>query len=247
MLRILTVAALAAGLSACAYNEQLGRNQFLLIDDSSLASSAEAAWTQIRRETPVSRDPAMNQTVQTVARRLITAAGLDNQNWEIVLFQDDSANAFALPGGRMGVNTGLFRVVQNEDQLAAVIGHELAHSAASHAAERASQTAAAQIGLGVASGVAGDSRFGEAISAYGGAGAQLGFLLPFSRQHELEADRLGVDYMQRAGYDPRQAIVLWQRMASAGGASQPAFMSTHPSDSTRIAALQDYLQQRGWA
>ena len=181
-----------------------------------------------------------------MANRITSAAGLANQPWEIVVFDDASANAFVLPGRRMGVNTGLLRVVQNDDQLAAVLGHEVAHSVAQHAAERYSQTAAAQITLGVATGVAGESRIGEVLGAYGGAGAQLGVLLPFSRRHEREADRMGVEYMQRAGYRPREAVTLWRRMSEGRTAGQFEIASTHPSDATRIQELERYIAQRGW-
>lgn len=250
MLRSLAAALLAvplaATLAACAYNDELGRNQLLIVDDASLAQSASQAWSQTLAKSRVSRDPQANRRVDEVANRIIQAAGLGNRPWEIVVFEDSNANAFVLPGGRMGVNTGLLRLVENDDQLAAVIGHEVAHTVARHAAERYSQTAATQIGLGVATGVAGDSQIGNVLGAYGGAGAQLGILLPFSRQHELEADRLGVDYMQRAGYNPHEAVRLWQRMAQERTGGQFELASTHPSDSTRIQTLDAYIRQRGW-
>ena len=248
-LTALAAALAAASLSGgCAYNETLGRNQLLLVNDAAFEQSAAAAWNEMARTTRVSRDPAANAVVRNVGSRIVQVAGLANQRWEYVVFESNDANAFVLPGGRMGVTTGLLRLVRNDDQLAAVIGHEVAHTAARHAAERYSQTAAASIALQGAQGALGSgSRVGQAVSAFGGAGAQLGFLLPFSRQHELEADRLGVDYMQRAGYDPREAVALWRLMASQRTGSQAEFASTHPSDSTRIAALEDYLRSRGWA
>lgn len=241
-------AALSASLTACAYNEDLGRSQLLLVDDAALGQAAAQAWQQTLSTQRVSRDAQANARVRQVGSRIVQAAGMADRNWEYVVFDNAQANAFVLPGNRMGVNIGLLRLVQNDDQLAAVIGHEVAHARAQHAAERYSQTAAAQLGLGVAQGVAGQGRAGQAISAFGGAGAQLGFLLPFSRKHELEADRLGVDLMQRAGYDPRAAVDLWRNMAAQSGrAGAPEFASTHPADSTRIAELQAYLRSRGWA
>lgn len=244
---ILASAAMAASLSACAYNEDLGRSQLLLVDDAALGQAATQAWQESLSTQRISRDPQANARVRAVGSRIVLAAGLGNRNWEYVVFDNDSANAFVLPGGRMGVNVGLLRIVENDDQLATVIGHEVAHTVAQHAAERYSQTAAAQLGLSVAQGVAGQSRAGQAISAFGGAGAQLGFLLPFSRKHELEADRLGVDLMAAAGYNPRQAVVLWRRMAAQGGRpGTPSFASTHPSDAARIDQLEQYLRARGW-
>lgn len=239
-------AAVCAGLAGCAYNEALGRSQLLLVDDAALTQAAAQAWQQSLKTQRVSRDPRANARVRAVGSRIVQAAGLDNRPWEYVVFDDPQVNAFVLPGGRMGVNTGLLNLVQNDDQLAAVIGHEVGHTIAHHAAERYSQTAAAQLALIGAQGALGSGSAGQAVAAYGGAGAQLGFLLPFSRRHELEADRLGVDLMQRAGYDPRQAVALWRRMAAQAQRGQPEFASTHPSDATRVKALEDYLHARGW-
>ena len=246
---LLAGGALCAALSACAYNEQLGRNQLLLVDDTALAQSAAQAWQETLSTQRVSRDAAANARVRRIGSRIVEAAGMGNRPWEYVVFESPQVNAFVLPGGRMGVNTGLLNLVQNDDQLAAVIGHEVAHIVGQHAAERYSQTAATQLGLSVASGLGSGSRIGQAVSAYGGIGAQLGVLLPFSRRHELEADRLGVDLMQRAGFDPRQSVALWRRMAAQqqGRAGSPEFASTHPSDATRIAKLEEYLRSRGWA
>ena len=144
---------------------------------------------------------AQNQRVRTVGSRIVSAANLDNRlSWEYAVFQNDSPNAFVLPNGKIGVTTGLLNLVRNDDQLSAVIGHEVGHVVARHAAERYSQTALTATGLQVARGAAGD--YGQAVGALGGIGAQLGVLLPFSRNHELEADRLGVDYMAAAGYQP---------------------------------------------
>lgn len=232
---------------ACAYNSELGRNQLLIVDDSGLATAAAQTWSQTLAKETISRDPAAIRRVQTVANRIIAAAGLAGQPWEIAVFQNDQANAFVLPGRRMGVNTGLLRIAQNDDQLAAVIGHEVAHTVARHSAERYSQTVASSLALAGAQGALGvDSRLGQAVQSFGGAGAQFGILLPFSRRHELEADKLGVDYMKTAGYDPRQAVALWRGMAAQQQASTPEFASTHPSDSTRIAALEQYLSSKGW-
>jgi predicted Zn-dependent protease len=162
------------------------------------------------------------------------------------VFENTAPNAFVLPGGHVGVTTGLLKIVDNDDQLAAVIGHEAGHVVARHAAERQSQTMASSLLLGVLGATVGGGT-GQAINSYGGDAAKYGFLLPFSRKQELEADRLGVDFMQRAGYRPREAVTLWEHMQAQGGASStPQLASTHPSDATRIAALKNYLAQRGW-
>ena len=242
---LLMATALSAGLAACAYNETLGRNQLLIVDDAALQSSADQAWAQAMREMNPTNNTAQNQRVRTVGGRIIAAANLNNRlSWDYAVFQDDTPNAFTLPNGKIGVTTGLLDLVENDDQLAAIIGHEVGHVVARHAAERYSQTALTSTGLQVAQGVAGD--YGQAVGALGGVGAQLGVLLPFSRTHELEADRLGVDYMAAAGYDPREALDLWRIMAQQRQGSTPEFASTHPSDQTLIAQLEEYISSRGW-
>lgn len=242
---LLAATAMTAGLAACAYNETLGRSQLLIVDDAALQSSADAAWSQAMRTMNPTNNAALNQRVRTVGSRIVAAANLSNRlSWDYAVFQDDTPNAFTLPNGKIGVTTGLLNLVQNDDQLAAVIGHEVGHVVARHAAERYSQTALTATGLQVAQGVAGD--YGQAVGALGGIGAQLGVLLPFSRTHELEADRLGVDYMAAAGYRPRQALDLWRLMAQQRQGSTPEFASTHPSDQSRIAQLEQYISSRGW-
>jgi predicted Zn-dependent protease len=235
--------AAAAAVSGCAYNEALGRQQVVLVGEDQLAQAGATAWQQALATQRVSNDPAMNRRVQTVGQRIVAASGLGGGAWEYRVFESNSPNAFVLPGGRVGVTTGLLRLAENDDQLAAVIGHEVAHTAARHAAERYSQTALAQVGLSVA-GQAVQSR--AALQALG-LGAQVGALLPFSRQHELEADRIGVDYMARAGFRPSQAVALWRNMGSARSGGTPQFLSTHPNDATRIQQLEAYIRSRGYS
>ena len=211
--------------------------------------AAAEAWAQILAKTPQSNDVALNQRVRTVGDRLVRAAGADPRGWDYRVFSDNSPNAFVLPGGRVGVNTGLFRVIQNDDQLAAVLGHEIAHNQYNHAAQRSTRTGLAQLGLSIGARVFGrnDPALANRIARYGGAGAQLGLLLPFSRRQELEADRLGVDYMARAGFRPSEAVALWRNFQSARtSASAPQFLSTHPNDATRIQQLEGYVRSRGY-
>lgn len=236
-------------LAGCAYNEALGRNQLLLVDNAGLADQGAQAWAETQRQTPRSTDAAQNDRVRRVASRLLQAAGLDSQRWEYAVFRDDSVNAFALPGGYIGVNTGLLKVVKNDDQLAAVVGHEIAHNLANHAAERYSQSTVTSglIQIGSAALGGDDPNRARQLASLGGVGAQLGFLLPFSRQHELEADRLGVDLMAKAGYRPSQAVELWRLMAAqAGGGRTSSFASTHPTEAARIEALQRHIAERGY-
>ena len=211
--------------------------------------AAAEAWAQILAKTPQSNDAALNRRVRGVGDRLAGAAGAGGQAWDYRVFVDESPNAFVLPGGRVGVNTGLFKVVQNDDQLAAVLGHEIAHNQYNHAAQRSTRTGIAQLGLTLGARIFGrnDPELANRIARYGSAGAQLGFLLPFSRRQELEADRLGVDYMARAGFRPSQAVALWRNFSNARTAgSAPQFLSTHPNDATRIQQLETYLRSRGY-
>ena len=240
---ILPLIAVALALSACAYNPDLGRQQMAIVDDASLTKAGEQAWNQALSKSKVSPDKVANARVRAVGQRVVEAAGLGGRPWDYAVFEDASPNAFVLPGGHVGVTTGLLKIVDDDDQLAAVIGHEAGHVVAHHAAERQSQQAASSLVLTVLGAATGSP---DTARALGGAGAKYGFLLPFSRKQELEADRLGVDFMQRAGYRPREAVVLWEHMQAQGGASTPEFTSTHPSDAQRVAALQAYIVQRGW-
>lgn len=242
----------ALPLAGCAYNADLGRDQLLIVNDSGLAAQGEKAWAQTLRTGNISSDERKNARVRTVGQRVVTAAGLNNRTWDYAVLIDEAPNAFVLPGGHVGVTVGLLDMVDNDDQLAAVIGHEAGHVVAQHAAERYSQTMTTKLLLGVAGAAAGSSTdLGRGLGSYGGDATKYLFLLPFSRKHELEADRLGVDYMQRAGYRPGEAVTLWRKMQALsqvdGGGSGPLeIASTHPSDASRIAALQAYISSKGW-
>ncbi|EGF89523.1 peptidase family M48 family protein [Asticcacaulis biprosthecium C19] len=244
----LAVAVLAAGvgaLSGCETNEALGRSQLILVDESAMQQAAAAAWQEQLKSGKVSKDASMNARVQKVGARIVAAAGMGGQPWQYVVFDNDQPNAFVLPGNKVGVNTGLFKAVKNDDQLAAVLGHETGHVIARHAAERASQNAATQVGLQVATGVT-KGRVQQVVANYGGLGAQLGILMPYSRKQESEADFIGVDLMVKAGYKASESVALWQNMSALGGNKPPEFMSTHPSDTTRIKGLQDYITTKGY-
>jgi predicted Zn-dependent protease len=154
--------------------------------------------------------------------------------WEVVVFKDDNPNAFALPGGKMGVYTGMLKVAENQDQLAAVLGHEVGHVLAQHGNERISQQQLTNVALAAAAG----SGYLDAASMQAlGLGAQIGILLPYSRTHESEADVIGLDLMSEAGFDPRESVQLWKNMQKASDGAPPEFLSTHPSSSTRIDNL----------
>ena len=231
----LTAMILAAALAGGCATTPTGRSQLVLMPDSQMDQMGLKAFTNIKEKTPVDSNRTTNQYVQCVGNAITREVG---GNWEIVVFQDDAANAFALPGGKIGVNSGLLKVAENQHQLATVIGHEVAHVQAHHSNERVSQKFAVEQGLGLVTAIASpQSATGQTLMGLLGVGAEYGILLPYSRVQESEADILGLDLMAKAGFDPRESVNLWVNMGRAGGGQPPEFLSTHPSDSTRISGL----------
>lgn len=230
-------------LSSCATSPE-GRTQFKLIPDNEMNAMGVQSFEQIKQATPVSKDPAITQYVRCIANTIIphVAQNPDPSQWEIQVFEDDQANAFALPGYKIGVYTGLLKYAKNQDQLAAVIGHELAHVIAKHGNERVSSQIATQAGMEIAGVLLGSKQDSNnaLIMAGLGLGVQFGITLPFSRSHESEADLIGLDLMAKAGFNPEESVHLWENMSRAGN-SPPEFMSTHPSGSTRIKQLRERI------
>jgi predicted Zn-dependent protease len=236
------VRGLAAGsvvaLSGCAYNEELGRSQLVFVSSGQMAQLAASAWTDLKRQQPTTRDPRYLNRVQRVAPKIITASGGNPSQWEVQVFDSKDLNAFALPGGKIGFYTGILDIMANDDQIATVMGHEVAHVNYNHSGERYSQSSLAAAGLTVAQVATSSSQYGGQIAGILGMGVSLGVILPFSRRHELEADKFGLRYMHRAGYNPNEALRFWESMAAKKqGGGPPEFLSTHPSDATRIAQL----------
>lgn len=239
--RLATAALIALGV-ACA-TSPLGRRQLQLFPEAQMQQMGAQAFQEIRQQTPAADDPALQAYVECVAEAITAVVPADQAppSWEVVVFRDDTANAFALPGGKIGVHTGLLDVAENQHQLATVVAHEVAHVLAGHSNERVSTSYATQGALGVLSILAGQSAEKQRALALLGVGAQVGIVLPFSRTQESEADLLGLDLMARAGFDPRASVALWQNMARAGGAQPPEFLSTHPSHASRIDDLRERL------
>ena len=234
---------IVAFIVACA-TSPTGRRQLAFFPTSEMNQMGVAAFEQIQEETPRSQDQAKIRYVNCVTDALLahvprSHAGLD---WNIVLFDDDAVNAFALPGGKMGVYTGLLRVAENQHQLAAVIGHEIGHVIAEHGNERMSTAYATGAGLQIVS-VLGGERTAQRDRMMGllGLGAQFGIILPFSRTQEREADIIGLDLMAEAGFNPEESVSLWRNMARASGNGPPEFLSTHPSSDTRIRDLTQHM------
>ena len=201
------------------------------------------AFDDLKGKTPREYNSAINSYVKCVANA-VTREAVDHtgvSSWEVVVFKDASANAFALPGGKIGVHTGMLKVATSAGQLAAVLGHEVGHVIARHGAERVSQAMATQAGL-LATGVAlKDNRNQGTIMAALGVGAQFGILLPHGRKQESESDEIGQQLMSMAGFDPRESVQLWKNMARAGGGAAPEWLSTHPSNNRRIKDLESNM------
>jgi len=218
----------------------LGRRQLLLMPEKQMNELGIASYAEMKKTQKVDQRGSSNRYVSCVANAITQelSGKWAKQRWEVTVFEDESPNAFALPGGKIGVHTGLFKVAKNQHQLAAVLGHEVGHVIAQHGNERVSTKMATQTGLQVIAAVAsGASREKQQILGLLGLGAQYGIVLPFSRKHESEADEIGLDLMARAGFNPRESITLWENMDKLGGDKPPEFLSTHPSGAHRIRDL----------
>lgn len=227
-------------LISCARAPETGRRQFILVGEDTMNKLGADAYAEMKKEEKVSTDPELVGIVRRVADRIVRASDRTDYKWEVTVFDDPkTVNAFALPGGKIGVYTGILPIARNEAGLAVVLGHEVAHVIARHGAERVSQQIGATLALEAASVGLRNNPNHNAIMAGLGLGANVGVLLPYSRTHESEADRIGIRYMARAGYDPREAPRFWERMnTEAGGSRPPEFLSTHPSPEKRTAELE---------
>lgn len=261
VMRATTMCCLLAGgigLVGCETNPYTGRSQLLMTSVSQEMQMGVQAYNQVKSDPKMrpSQDPREIEPVKRVAARIVEAAKRSKYaemaqqfQWEVTVIKDDkTANAFALPGGKMAVYTGIFPMAKTEAGLAAVMGHEVVHALARHGAERMSQGQVVNIGLQVVGAAVGMSSknpaLGQVTMAALGAGAQVGVLLPFSRKHESEADYIGILLAADAGYDPRESVALWERMEQVSGGGGPAeFLSTHPSHDTRIDQLKEWMPE----
>jgi predicted Zn-dependent protease len=227
-------------LSACQTTPD-GEKVFNLVDDRQLAQMGLSAFNEMKGKGTLSSDPFVNGYVSCVAHKVIEVLPESARaiEWEVAVFNDETPNAFALPGGKIGVHTGILKVAQSEDQLAAVLGHELIHVTFSHAGQRVSQQLALEAaGTAVQMYTGRDGRpRNPYVDAAIGIGGQLGVLLPFSRKHERQADKQGQELMARAGYDPAQAAELWRNMMRAAEGRPPEWLSTHPDPEARMTRL----------
>jgi len=226
--------------AACS-SSPTGRSQVILKSDQELAVESARQFAEMKANMPLETDRAKIDYIHCVAEAVVLQLPPDYRDleWEMAIFQSDSVNAFAMPGGKIGVMTGILKAAENQDQLAAVIGHEIAHVTARHANERASRGSFSNVGVQVAAVLLGGGNQGATYTAYEAlqAGAALGIMLPFSRSQESEADIIGLQYMAKAGFDPRETVPLWQHMDKVAGDAPAEFLSTHPSSETRIDQL----------
>jgi metalloendopeptidase OMA1, mitochondrial len=247
-----SLVALLALATGCSTVPVTGRTQFTgLVSPSQEMQLGLTSFDQMKKTTPISHDPAANALVQKVGKRIAAVASKDmpNAEWEFVVFESQELNAFCLPGGKVGVYTGILAVTKDESGMATVIGHEVAHAVARHGAERMSEAMVEQMGgqiLGVTMSSY-DPRAQAAAQVAYGLTTQLGRELPHSRAQESEADHIGLIYMARAGYDPAAAVQFWERFMQYnnqhGGGATPAFLRTHPTDATRIQQLKKWLPE----
>lgn len=223
--------------SGCAYNPLIDREQLMLVSDSQMVDLAAESWDEVQTTMPVSKDQFLNRRALSIANRILRANGEDPDEWDIRVFEDTALNAFALPGGKIGVTSEMMGFCQTNDQLAVVIAHEIAHVKLRHASERLSQDIAMRGAI--------DAAFPDQsrMRSVFGMGATLGVLLPYSRQHELEADRLGLRYLVKADYSAEAAITLWTRMSEVASArATPEWLSTHPTDQRRLDSLRTEIE-----
>ena len=243
-------------LSSCGSVPVTGRKQMLLVSDSEVLTSSLTQYSDYMKTATPSTNTNGKAMVTRVGKNIAAAteaylkangltAEVQNFSWEFNLVKDEQVNAFCMPGGKIVVYEGLLNLVTSDDELAVVIGHEVAHSVAKHSNERISQQLLTQYGAQI---------LGQALSEKSasiqqigntvyGLGAQYGVTLPFSRKHESEADYMGLIFMTMAGYNPNTAITFWQKMSANGTTTIPEFMSTHPSDATRISDIKKYLPE----
>ena len=231
-------------ISGCATTPVSKRSALILIPKAQEISLGIQSYKQILKNEKESEDKQLNQIIHRVGQRIASVSDMPNLKWEIKLIESDQKNAFALPGGKIAIYTGILSVAKNEAGLATVMSHEIAHVIARHGAQRMTQQMllqGAMIGAGFS--MKNRTQRNIVLSAFGG-GVLYGFTLPFSRLHESEADQIGLIYMAKAGYDPNEAINFWQRFSQIkGDKGPPEWASTHPADVTRMQGLRNYLSR----
>ncbi len=232
-------------LSSCTTVSMTGRQQLLLSTESEEAASGAASYKQYLEESKISTDKINTELVKKVGKKIAAVADCDYE-WEFNLLENNEANAWCLPGGKVAVYTGILPYTQTEAGLATVMSHEIAHAIARHGAERAAQAQLMQYGLAAGNIALQDNANKDLILMGVNVAGNVGVLLPYSRKHESEADHMGLLLMAKAGYDPNEAVKFWERMSQASSGSQGGianFLSTHPSDEKRIKDLKSHMAE----
>jgi metalloendopeptidase OMA1, mitochondrial len=249
--KIVLLALLPALVIGCATVPHTGRRQFNMVSDNDINKAGLMAYNDLIAKEPAGKDPRLDEMVKRVTRRIskvVEQTDRPNFDWDMRVIEKDTPNAFCLPGGKMVLFSGMAPYLKNEAGLAAVIAHEIAHVVARHGAERLSQQTALKGTLNLGRGVLADEsgkltqKARLALAALGMGGA-VGVILPYSRLHELEADKIGLIYMAKAGYDPTAALQLWERMSQIKKPPIPVWLSTHPSDEDRVAKIREFLPE----
>jgi len=245
LLIALTLAGLA--LAGCQTNPITGRSQLMIVSEEAAISSSAQAYAQTMQQAhskgKLDTNPVTNRRVSDITARLVAQAEMlrpesRGWKWSVHVIEDKAVNAWCMAGGKMAIYSGLLQQIQpSDDEIAQVMGHEISHALLSHTREQMSQAMATQGVLAI-----GTIASGQDLSGLSNL-AKVSILLPFSREAELESDRLGMQIAARAGFDPRSAVTLWRKMSSQGGAKPPEILSTHPSDGHRIAALEALVPQ----
>jgi predicted Zn-dependent protease len=237
--------------TGCSTVPETGRSRIMLVSAAEETEMGRTAFAQIKLQEPISNSSVVNKRVRRVGERIAYAVNrsVQDMDWEFVVFESEALNAFALPGGKVGVYTGLLALTESDDELACIIGHEIAHVTSRHGAERISQQLALTGVVAVGEWSMEEKEMDEGtrnmVRAVYGIGSTLGYVLPFSRLHESEADAVGLKFAASAGYNPKAAINFWRKMKAAheGSPRSPEWMSTHPSHDTRITNLERLAEE----
>lgn len=245
-MKLLSAVLVGLLLVGCTKTPVTNRTQFMMISpDQEMALGATEA-KKVVETSKVSTDKKLQDRVKRIGERIAAVSGRSDFAWEFTVIQDDTPNAFCLPGGKVFFYTGILKITENDDQIATVMGHEIAHALARHGAERMSMQSASNIGAQVlAAALNVPAQYQNLYAQAYGVTSQVGLILPYSRKFEHEADQIGVYLMWKAGYNPAQALKFWENMARLSKSSQkpPAFLSTHPADDERIREIREYIAQ----
>ncbi len=245
-MRVVNLFAAAALLAGCATTPLTNRTQFMMISPDQEMTLGATEAKKVVETSKISTDKKLQERVKRIGQKIAAVSGRSDFAWEFTVIDDDTPNAFCLPGGKVFFYTGILKITENDDQIATVMGHEIAHALARHGAERMSMQSASNIGAQViAAALNVPAQYQNLYSQAYGITSQVGLILPYSRKFEHEADQIGVYLMYKAGYNPAQALKFWENMARLSKSSQkpPAFLSTHPADDERIREIREYIAQ----